>query len=89
MLISIDKLNKTFNEKVILKDVSLNVNDKDKIGIIGVNGTGKSTLLKILADKEQVRAVRFSRAAAGKYYICPKILILIGINPFLRLFMRA
>ena len=51
MLISIDKLNKTFNEKVILKDVSLNVNDKDKIGIIGVNGTGKSTLLKILADR--------------------------------------
>lgn len=52
LLISIDQLNKTYNEKVILKDVTLHVNDKDKIGIIGVNGTGKSTLLKILAEKE-------------------------------------
>ena len=87
MLISIDKLNKTFNEKVILKDVSLNVNDKDKIGIIGVNGTGKSTLLKILADKEPSESGTILKSSGKKILYLP--LSLTGINLFLRLFMKA
>ncbi len=72
MLISIDKLNKTFNEKVILKDVSLNVNDKDKIGIIGVNGTGKSTLLKILADKEPSESGTILKSSGRKILYLPQ-----------------
>ena len=72
MLISIDKLNKTFNEKVILKDVSLNVNDKDKIGIIGVNGTGKSTLLKILADKEPSESGTILKSSGKKILYLPQ-----------------
>lgn len=72
MLISIDKLNKTFNEKVILKDVSLNVNDKDKIGIIGVNGTGKSTLLKILAEKEPSESGSIIKTSGKKILYLPQ-----------------
>ena len=43
---------KSYSEKVLLKDISLGINEGEKIGIIGVNGTGKSTLLKIIAGAE-------------------------------------
>ena len=52
-LLTADKITKTFTDKAVLNNVSLGINEKDKIGVIGVNGTGKSTLLKILAGKEQ------------------------------------
>lgn len=41
-----------YGDKPLLTDVTLQINQGDKIGLIGVNGTGKSTLLKILAGKE-------------------------------------
>lgn len=52
MLLSADKINKSYNEKILLKDVSLYLNEGDKVGVIGVNGTGKSTLLKIIGQIE-------------------------------------
>lgn len=52
MLLSADKINKNYSEKILLKDVSLYMNEGDKIGVIGVNGTGKSTLLKIIGQIE-------------------------------------
>lgn len=48
-LISIENLSKSYNDKVLFKDVSLGINEGDKIGLIGINGTGKSTLLKVIA----------------------------------------
>ena len=57
---------------MILKDVSLNVNDKDKIGIIGVNGTGKSTLLKILADKEPSESGTILKSSGKKILYLPQ-----------------
>lgn len=51
-LISIEKISKSYSEKILLNEVSLGINDGDKIGIIGINGTGKSTLLKIIAGIE-------------------------------------
>ena len=52
MLISTESLKKKINDKCILKDASFTIEDTDKIALIGVNGTGKSTLLKILAGIE-------------------------------------
>ncbi len=48
MLLNVSKLKKTFGEKVIFSEASFSVDDKDKIGFIGVNGAGKSTLIKII-----------------------------------------
>lgn len=53
MLLAAEKITKSYNEKILLNDVSLYLNEGDKIGIIGINGTGKSTLLKILAQVEE------------------------------------
>lgn len=52
-IINIENLTKTFGDRVILSNVSLGINEHDKIGIIGVNGTGKTTLLKMLAGFEK------------------------------------
>ena len=49
VLLSAEKISKSFSDKVLLQDVSLYIGDTDKIGIIGVNGTGKTTLLNLLA----------------------------------------
>ena len=48
MLIHLEKLGKSFGEKVVLHDVSASVEKEDRIGIVGQNGAGKTTLLKIL-----------------------------------------
>ena len=48
-LITLDKISKSYSEKVLLDNVTLNINEGDKIGLIGLNGAGKSTLLKIVA----------------------------------------
>lgn len=53
MLLTAEKITKSYSEKTLLKDISLYLNEGDKIGVIGVNGTGKSTLLKIIAQLEQ------------------------------------
>lgn len=52
-LLTADKISKSFTDKAVLSNISLGINERDKIGVIGVNGTGKSTLLKILAGREE------------------------------------
>lgn len=52
-ILNIEHVSKTFGEKRILDDVSYGVHEGDKIGVIGINGTGKTTLLKIIAGIEE------------------------------------
>jgi len=52
MYLSAEHLHKTYVTKTLLNDASLYLDEREKIGIIGLNGTGKSTLLKILAGEE-------------------------------------
>lgn len=51
-LLAVENIALQYGDKPLLTDVTLQINQGDKIGLIGVNGTGKSTLLKILAGKE-------------------------------------
>ena len=46
-LLTIENISKTYSEKILLNNISLGVNEGDKIGLIGLNGAGKYTLLKI------------------------------------------
>jgi len=52
-LLTVKNLSKTYTDKILLKNADFAVNEGDKIGIIGINGTGKSTLLKLIAGKEE------------------------------------
>ena len=45
-IINIEHIHKIYGDKVIFDDVSCGIQEGDKIGIIGINGTGKTTLLK-------------------------------------------
>lgn len=51
-LITAEHLTHSFTERKLFDDVSFSLNEDEKVGIIGINGTGKSTLLKILAKEE-------------------------------------
>ena len=52
-ILNAEKISKTYGEKVLFDKVVLGVNKGDKIGVIGVNGPGKSTFLKIIAGIEE------------------------------------
>lgn len=52
-LLSVEHITKSYGEKLLFEDVTFGVEDGDKIGIIGVNGTGKSTFLKVIAGIDQ------------------------------------
>ena len=49
MLISLQNINKSFLDKSILKDINLTINEKERIGLLGINGVGKTTLLNIIS----------------------------------------
>ncbi|MBQ1430850.1 MAG: ABC-F family ATP-binding cassette domain-containing protein, partial [Firmicutes bacterium] len=51
IILSANKLTKAYGEEVIFKDVSFSINAGDKVGLIGKNGTGKTTLLNILSGE--------------------------------------
>ncbi len=52
-IMTAENISKSFGEKEVLRNISFGVDSADKIGIIGINGTGKSTLLKIIAGVEE------------------------------------
>lgn len=52
MLLSAEHISKNYGTRQLLEDVTVYLNERDHIGIVGINGTGKSTLLKILAGIE-------------------------------------
>ncbi|GAA0795917.1 ABC-F family ATP-binding cassette domain-containing protein [Faecalicatena orotica] len=52
-VLNIEHISKIYGEKVIFDDVSCGIHEGDKIGIIGINGTGKTTLLRIIAGLEE------------------------------------
>ena len=52
-LLTLENVSKSFTERMLFDHINLGINEGDKIGVIGINGTGKSTLLKIIAGLEE------------------------------------
>ncbi len=52
-LLIAENISKSYSDKKLLNHINLSLNDGDKLGLIGINGTGKSTLLKIIAGAEK------------------------------------
>ncbi|RSD26302.1 ABC-F family ATP-binding cassette domain-containing protein [Mesobacillus subterraneus] len=52
-MITIENVTKTYGEKELFKGISFTIGEKERVGLIGVNGTGKSSLLKIVAGIDQ------------------------------------
>lgn len=59
MILTIENLTKSYGEKTLFTDVNFSVDEGDKIGVVGVNGTGKSTLLRAVAGLIPVDAGNF------------------------------
>ena len=49
-LVTAEHLTKSYTERLLFDDTDFSINEGDKIGLIGINGTGKSTLLKLVRD---------------------------------------
>ena len=52
-LLTIEHLTKSYTERLLFDDTAFSINEGEKVGVIGINGTGKSTLLKIAAGLEE------------------------------------
>ena len=52
-ILNLEHISKLFGDKMIFDDASFGVQEGDKVGIIGINGTGKSTLLRMIAGEEE------------------------------------
>jgi ATP-binding cassette subfamily F protein 3 len=57
-VMALEHVNKAYGDKVILKDSTINIERGDKIALIGANGKGKSTLLRIIAGTENINGTR-------------------------------
>lgn len=56
ILLSVNHIKKVYGAKTLFENLSMSIEHTDRIGIIGINGTGKSSLLKILAGQEGIEA---------------------------------
>jgi ABC transport system ATP-binding/permease protein len=72
ILISTHFISKSYGEQPLFSNISLQVFDKDRLGLIGPNGAGKSTLLKILADIESVDSGEISRKRDSRIIYLPQ-----------------
>jgi ABC transport system ATP-binding/permease protein len=71
-IITIENISKSFSEKPLLSDINLGIDDQDKIGVIGVNGTGKSTLLKLIAGVEEPDSGKIVRGNSVRIEYLPQ-----------------
>lgn len=71
-LLSAENISKSYSEKKLLDNISIGINEGDKIGLIGINGTGKSTLLKIIAGVEESDGGRVIKGSSMKIEYLPQ-----------------
>lgn len=71
-VLSIENLTKSYGERVLFADVTFGVDEGDKIGLIGVNGAGKSTFLKLVAGVEQADAGKVTKGSSVEVRYLPQ-----------------
>ena len=66
----VEKLTKSVGDKTVFQEISFIIHDLDRIGLIGVNGTGKTTLLDVLSGKSGFDGDAYPFSAKSDYKIC-------------------
>ena len=65
-LLTIEHLTKSYTERLLFNDTAFSINEGEKVGLIGINGTGKSTLLRISRRFNMVLAEAFNSSTELK-----------------------
>ena len=71
-ILTAENLTKSYGEKVLFEDITFGIDQNEKVGIVGVNGTGKSTLLKILAGVEEPDQGKVTRGSSVSLEYLPQ-----------------
>lgn len=71
-LFTMENITKSYTDRILLDDVGFSINENEKIGVIGVNGMGKSTLLKVVAGIEEADAGKISKGNQVKICYLPQ-----------------
>lgn len=71
-LLTMEHITKAYTDRVLLNDIGFSINENEKIGVIGVNGMGKSTLLKIVAGVEECDSGKISMGNQIKVCYLPQ-----------------
>lgn len=71
-LLTMEHITKSYTDRVLLDDVGFSINENEKIGVIGINGMGKSTLLKVVAGVEDYDAGKISMGSQVKICYLPQ-----------------
>jgi len=71
-ILSMKNISKSFSEKVLFKDISFGLEDNDRIGLVGINGTGKSTFLKILSGQMEADSGSIARSSGSTVSYLPQ-----------------
>lgn len=71
-LLTMEHITKSYTERILLDDVGFSINENEKIGVIGINGMGKSTLLKVVAGIEECDSGKISMGNHVKICYLPQ-----------------
>lgn len=71
-LLTMEHITKSYTDRILLDDVDFSINENEKIGVIGINGMGKSTLLKVAAGIESYEAGKISMGTSIKMCYLPQ-----------------
>jgi len=89
-MISIDNISYYLGERILYEDASLFITPKDKIGLIGLNGTGKSTLLKMLVGEVELASGNISQSKSTSIgFLNQDLLSYQSDEPILKVAMQA
>ncbi len=62
ILLNIEEISKAYTDRVLMEKISFSIHEGDRIGLIGINGTGKTTLLRLLTGLEEPDEGRIIRS---------------------------